>query len=486
MEKSYVKPFLFLKKTRFNFFLLFLVILVFLVVIKVNILTAPFHWDAMGYVIPAAENVYNKGVIINKTDSTGHPPLFFIGLALMWKIFGKSLLVSHLFNIFWGGLGLTFLFFLAKELYGKRVAVVATLLLAFNQIFFSQLGILHLSTALTSMAILSVYSYIKQKYLLYIIATSLMLLVKETTVVILLSILLFDFFLNLFKKEKLGVVFKRIGYLSLPGVSLLIWFFSHWLVTGWVFRTQAIVNKGSDFLYLCGEFFVRYLIYDFTIENVNKANWIIFLLVVISFVFLIKKRSFKYEILFLLIMVMNIAFFAYTDDMPRYFIIIFPFYLLMGAKASVMLTDGFKYRKIILIVILLFMIGFSVMNYTGTRNTDGWRLESNMEYLDMVRLHQKVCKFIEENYSSYKILTRQPLNFELQNPWFGYVKKPIKIIKFKEFDNHNDVLVIWSSQSNFLDMRRFIEFSKKQLKMIKYFSYKGKIVKIFKKKDIRR
>jgi len=467
-----------------KFFLIFLVIFILLIVIKFNILTAPFHWDAMGYVISATENVYDHGVIINKTGSTGHPPLFLIALASAWKIFGKSLLVSHLFNIFLGALGLTFLFFLAGKLYGDKVAVVTTLLLFFNQTFFSQVGIVYLSIALMSMAILSVYFYVKQKYLLYIISASLMLLVKETTIVILISILIFDFFLNLFKKEKVGVIFKKIVFLSLPIFSLLTWFFAHYFVTGWIFKTKAIfINKGG-FIYFFVNNFIKYLIYDFSIEKVNRANWIIFVLVIMSFVFFIKKRSFKYEILFLLIIVINVAFFSLTDDLPRYFIIIFPFYLLMGARASVMLTDGFKYKNIILLIILLFMIGFSVMNYYGTRNTDGWRLESNMEYLDMVKLHKKVCKFIEKKYFSYKIVTNFPLTIEFRNPWYGYVEKPIKLIHFKEFNKYNDVLVVWSSQSNFLNIRRFIELNKKQLDIIKYFSYKGKIVKILKKKEL--
>ena len=177
---------LFLQK--YHIVLVFIALVGLLIAIKSNTLRSPFHWDVMGYSIPTTENVYHRGVIIDKSSPINHPPLFFVSLALTWKVFGKSLLVSHLFNIFLGSLGLAFLFFLAKQLYGMRVAVVSVILLAFNQIFFSQVGLVYLSIALMTFAVLSVYFYVRNKYVFYIISASLMLLVKETSVIILIGV----------------------------------------------------------------------------------------------------------------------------------------------------------------------------------------------------------------------------------------------------------------------------------------------------------
>ena len=99
-----------------NFVLIFIAISLVLIFLKWNTLHAPFHWDVMGFAVPIAENIYHHGVFITKTGSTGHPPLFLAILALTWKIFGKSLFVSHFLNIILGALGLTCLFFLANKL----------------------------------------------------------------------------------------------------------------------------------------------------------------------------------------------------------------------------------------------------------------------------------------------------------------------------------------------------------------------------------
>ncbi|MFB0564111.1 MAG: glycosyltransferase family 39 protein [Candidatus Aminicenantaceae bacterium] len=469
---------------KYNFYLIFIVIFTLLIVIKLNTLTAPFHWDVMGYAVPTTEAVYHNGVLIDKSSPINHPPLFFIVHALIWKIFGKSLLVSHLFNIVLGSLGLTFLFFLAKELYGSRVAVTATLLLTFNQIFFSQVGQVYLSIALMSTAILSVYFYLKKKYVLYIISASLMLLVKETSVVVLIAIIAFDFLINLFKKERIGKVIKRLALAAIPGISLLTWLFSHYLVTGWVYKTEDVFLNEGNYISLLFKNFIKHLIYDSSLENVNRVNWIIFLLVIVSTVIFIRKKSYKYEILFLLIIVGNVAFFSLTEDLPRYFLIIFPFYLLMGARALVMLANSFKYKNIILIAVIISITVLSVMNYHGTRNTDGWRLESNMEYLDMVRLHKTVGKFIEAKYPHCKVATTFPLIIAFTEPWYGYVKKPIQLITFQDIEHYSDVLIVWSSQSrNYEGIDRFIELNKKQLKEIRNFYYRGKIVKVYKKKS---
>jgi hypothetical protein len=101
-----------------------------------------------------------------------------------------------------------------------------------------------------------------------------------------------------------------------------------------------------------------------------------------------------------------------------------------------------------------------------------------MEYLDMLRLNQEVCEFVEKNYSNYKILADYPLNVAFKNPWYGYVKKPMNVIQFNHFEQHNNVLIVWSSQSILFRMQRFIKSYKSELKIMNYFSNKGKIIKL--------
>jgi len=464
--------------------IIFAALFIILVIFKLNTLTAPFHWDAMRYVIPSAEAIQGDWTQIPKTASAGHPPLYYILLVLAWDVFGKTRLVSHLFDIWLGAIGLTSLLFLGRRLYGWGVAVSATLLLLFNQIFFAQVGIVHLEVAVMSAEILAVFCYLREKKGLYLVSTMAMLLIKETAAVVLVSILIFDFFRSLARRKRIGAALGRVGFLALPVAPFAIWYALHREVTGWIANVGGILDP-SHFFRTFANNFGRHLIYDTSIETVNRAYPLLFLAAAAGFVVLFKKKKLGAEPLFLLIILVHAAFFAVIRDkpMPRYFLAIIPFYALLGARGAVLLSERLPRRNLWLGLFLLITIGLSVGNYTGRRNTDGWRLESNMEYLDMVRLHQDVGRFLEENYPDYGFVTSFPLRVALANPWYGYVKKSLRIIDFAGFQAQERVLVVWSAQSNFEDIRKFIKANGDGIRLLKQFSHRGKSVRIYEKRS---
>ncbi len=455
-----------------------------LVILKFNTLTAPFHWDAMKYVVPSAEEIYLRWANISKTASTGHPPLYYVLLAGAWKIFGKTLLVSHLLDLFWGAVGLTSFCLLALRLYGRRVAVCATLLLVSNQIFFSQAGMVHLELALMSAEILTVYFYIRRKIGFYILATMIMLLIKETAAIVFIAILMFDAISSLAKREKWGKAVGRLALLSLPILPFLIWYGLHRSVTGWISNTKAVLDTARFFPSLLKNI-TKYLIYDSSAENVNRAYGILFVLIVVSAAVFAKRRRFGFEGLCLLLISAHLIFFSIIRDkpLPRYFLVIIPFYVLLGAAAAARLTAALRFKNAWLAVLVLVLAGLSVLNYSGRRNTDGWRLESNMEYLDMVRLHQTACRYIEDRYRDYDIVTNFPLTRALKNPWYGYVKNPLRVTNLAKFEESAAVLVVWAGQANFGDIRDFIASHRNRLKAVRQFSYRGKVVRIYEKRS---
>ena len=436
----------------------------------------------MGYVVPSAQAFYKTGLISSLTGMTGHPPLFFIALASVWKLFGNSLLVSHVFVLFLGALCLTFLFKLTDKIFGLREAVTATILLLSNQLFFAQVGTVYLSIPLTCMAVLTVYLYLERKYWLYGVSAAAMLLVKETAIIVLLALVLYDFFRHVSPGKKFLIAVKRIVFLSLPAAPLVLWYLYHWHMTGWIFNTKLIVNR-SRFFGLFVDNSVRYLIFDRSAENVTKVNEIVFLAVFIFIVFMLfHKKSLKMEMIFLTIVILNVLFFSYTDDLPRYFLIIYPFYFVLGSRPFVFISQRIRYRDIFLAVLLLVVASFSVMNYTGHRNTDGWRLESNMEYLDLIKVSQSACQVLESRYRDFKIITTFPLSVAFRNPGFGYVKKALPVIPIDKFNEYEDVLVVRTYQANYHYFNRFLQANKQKLIKIDEFFHKGKGIVIFQKK----
>jgi len=446
---------------------------------KLDIISLPFHWDAIGYVIPSAEIIYSPGNLLDKLGATVHPPFYYLGLASAWWLFGKSLVVSHIYDLLIGIAGLVFLFLLTAELYGKKTGFLAVILLALNPLFFAQWGNVHLEVAVTAAALGTIYFYKKGSFWGYSICASVMLLTKETAMVVWLSLMIFVFVQNLWQKKELRSIFRGILWLSFPILPLIFWFFLHWKVTGSLVNTHLLINQHIFFSLFLKNMF-RYLVFDASLENINSINWLATIFIIGYFINWKKRYKIQLEWLFILIIILNIALFCYTDDMPRYFLIILPFFYILTARAILSITENIRFQSSIRLTTIGLILAIFLSSYHGNRNVDGWRLESNMEFKDFVKLQKSSCHFIETHFPHYKIICPYPLNLAMGNPWYGYVTQKMDVINFHAFDPDQPVLVIWSAQSNFGDLAKFIEANQKSLRLIKTITSKGKTIKIFK------
>ena len=68
-----------------------------LLAMHLPLLTLPFHWDEMGQFVPAALDLYRDGAWVpHSTLPNVHPPGVMLVLAVVWKIFGYSILSARL------------------------------------------------------------------------------------------------------------------------------------------------------------------------------------------------------------------------------------------------------------------------------------------------------------------------------------------------------------------------------------------------------
>src|ERR1700748_2156560 len=70
-------------------------IFVSLIALHAPLLRLPYFWDEAGYYIPAARDLFSGSLIPYSTPSNAHPPLVMAWLALAWKIFGQSQIVTR-------------------------------------------------------------------------------------------------------------------------------------------------------------------------------------------------------------------------------------------------------------------------------------------------------------------------------------------------------------------------------------------------------
>lgn len=136
----------FLESKKFWILLIVLIAFIFWFPTK----TTPYWWDSAGYVVHTARYHKKEGFTSllrppNPPFSDfAHPPLFVFTLGLVWKSFGDSLLISHLFYLIFIFLALIFTYLLGATIanfqdakLNSLVGFVAALFLLFSPVFFS-------------------------------------------------------------------------------------------------------------------------------------------------------------------------------------------------------------------------------------------------------------------------------------------------------------------------------------------------------------
>jgi len=454
-------------------------LIVFLILLKWNTLNQPYYWDALGYVTSAAQHVLdNKFSSLIPPNDAGHPPAFLLLLAVTWFVFGNSLYVSHVLVILIGAVSLIYAYKLGTYLYNPKVGIAAASLLLFNQLFFAQLGTLNLDLPLVSLGIISTYYYLKDKKGPYIVIASLMLLVKETSLILIISFFVHSFIKDYINKElkfNLRYASNKV-YLLLPALPLVLWYLYHWISVGWIIYSPNFVFHQSGFF---ERFFINsfnHFIFDFTVDNVNKYNWIVSLFILITF---FKTKKDDILLLFVTIILAHTVLFSYSDDLPRYFLPILPFYYILGSNAIFTFSSRFKKKNIAFFVIILSILLLFTLTYHGQRSRGC--LETNLEYLDMIETHKQAVTYIEENFYNMTILTSWPMTFELKNIGAGYAFKETNVLDYRNLPKNFSMekhIVYFSPQSSTPYLINSLN-KEKNLILIKRFEKNNKYAEIY-------
>jgi len=411
--------------------LLFLMTIIF----KIPILNIPHHWDAVNIhkvsLWMLARN-FSPFPLMHEVYYSGHPPFFYEALALFYLIFGVHLWVSHLLVILFSFIGLTFTYLLGSYFYNRKTGLIASILLFFSPLYFSQSGILLLTIPLTALTITTIYFAIKNNKELFIISGICLALTKEPAILILLMIFVY----RLLKNKNLNKTdfLKNSFIYSIPIIVFILWIICNKLIYGWFLYPENILRfnlLSSSFYFNASGNILQNFNLRFSEIFLHNPRWILTLICVILFLKNIKKtkklRYYKNEFfLFLSIFLIILIFYSFNSIfMIRYTLLLYPLFFILGSLA---LTKIFK-QKIILIGITIFLLILFITDWTGNRtNSCVCDLESNLEYLDSIETHKLAAKYIENNYPNSTVLTDFPMGTELSHPDLGYVDKPIKVI----------------------------------------------------------
>lgn len=195
-----------------------------------------FFWDEAWVYGPAIKKMVSSGLSILPSAlpediSRGHPLLFHFIYSIIPTIFGTSNFILHLSAFCLNALWCVGIYFILSKLTNSIIAVIGLVFLLMNNIILAQIGLILPEFFLGSFIIYSIYFYSVKNYTFFIIFCSLALLIKESALILPISIWLFEIINTSLSKEakKLKKIISFsliIGTCGLPiGLFLLIQYF---------------------------------------------------------------------------------------------------------------------------------------------------------------------------------------------------------------------------------------------------------------------
>jgi hypothetical protein len=391
----------------FSFFLLAFAILLG---IHSPYLRLPYFWDEMGQFIPTALDLYRDGSLITHTGVPNvHSPSVEALVAVVWNVFGPSILVSRLTMLAVASLGVALTFLLATRL-TRGIAgaspVAAVLFLIASPIFYTQAMLVQLDMPAMTFTVLALLLFLDQRYAWCAAACTILVLIKETSVT---TPIVFAAWLWFCEKRK-----GQTLYFAAPAIGLGTWLaFLHHRTGYWLGNDEfGRYNLGGTLdpvhLALTVAERLRFLFW-------SDGHFLATIALVLGWR-LLRGRGWSVAGLVAIAQVAMVT--VVGTPLVRYLVPVLPiFYSAVATAASVY---SFKWRWASHAAMLLLLIAgwFSNPRYP-------YAYENNLSMVDFIRLQQDAAKYLEANAPGKRIATAWPLTDELKNPFLGYVTRPL-------------------------------------------------------------
>ncbi len=428
-----------------------LLIIVILIILKIPHLNLPFFWDEAWSYAPAVEKMYQAGPgllpgKISDWYTRGHPLLFYFLSSLWIKIFGTSLIAVHSFPLLLSVLLLINIFYLGKIIYNETLGLISVLLFFVQSIFIAQSAMLLPEILMALLSVLTIIGYLTKKPMIEIIFGSLLVLTKETGIVLILCILLHRLILY-FLIERKNIHFfkfaKQLILSSIPVLIIIIFFIIQKIKMGYFFYPEHLGMLTLNVPMVINKFIS---IFNYMAIRQNRNIITFITLLGILYLFLRKKYlelDWKPIGFILLFILFYILFSAVNFFTIRYTLSIIPLYLII---CDYVILSVVKKFKIVSLVIFIFIILFPFIYTYKTRNSS----DNTLGYINNIIVHKQVVEFCEkENWYNTRISTHFLMTFNLKNPFLGYLSADKSFQQVNTtIDENSEVIIISNIELN--------------------------------------
>ncbi len=372
----------------------------------------PFFWDTV-LTSKIAQYFYENGfgnLIVPIDLDAGHPPFFQIYLSILWKLFGKSLLVSHLamlpfvLLLVWSFYKISLFFFKTE----KQIWM-SMFFLCIESTLLAQSTLVSYDVAMVAGFLFGLYSilYKKRDWLYWVLI--LLALLSVRSVVSMACLFFIDFYFR-WKEEKFNLSGFIFPYF-IGGLVLFAWHFYHYSISGW-----AIFSPSSEWSDQRQVATLQTIVKNILVigrnvlDNGRFVFWIINAFFILTFLFN-KNKINKYKsniyIILTIVLVLHILFFIpFTNPIGHRYLM--PIYLI-GILVFVSGVFELKKWKIALFFgSFNYFLGHFIVYPIPISN--GW--DSSLAYLNGIKMQESIRQEIEDNKTNPNdIFTKFPLAF---------------------------------------------------------------------------
>jgi hypothetical protein len=406
-----------------------------------SLLRLPYYWDEAGYYIPAAYDFFRTGDVIPSTTlANAHPPLPSLYLALWWKS-GFTPTVTRTAMCLVTAIALLAVYRLAMLVNGRSaVAVATTVLTGIYPIWFAQSTLAHadmFAAAATLWGLVFVFAGLGRARFLWIAAVCFAVAAwcKETAIVTPLAISLWEIYLSLRGKEDRGANLRAGMVLLTPLAALVAWFAYYYHRTGYVFGNPEFVRYNATAT--LSPLRILLALAHRILQLTAHMNMFVPVLCMFGAMLLLPLRERDgsprpriapaNQAILYVVLVANVLLFSVLGGalLTRYLLPLYPLILLLCISTF--------YRRVpywwglVILTATAFVIGLFI------NPPYKFAPEDNLNYADVIRLHQQGIRQIVARFPGSTILTAWPATDELTKPELGYVKKPLAVVTLADF-----------------------------------------------------
>lgn len=408
----------------------------------------PYFWDEAGYYIPAARDVYaGWNFVPVSTLPTGHTPLVMTYLALAWRCFGVSAVVTRVALMLLAAGTVLATYALARRLVTREAAVWSALLLAVSPLFFAQSTLVFLDLPAALFTTLALLALVRGHLRWFALVASLAVLTKETAVVILPVAWVYAWQRARTShpspwpqaepelKGQDTTLIARWFPLLIPIAPLLAWTFYYHYKTGFWTGNAEYLQYNLYTTLDPARFFWTVLrrLYEVFVAG---CNWLITLGAVAGWWWGRKRTrtdtrsgsfaQFTWVVGGLIGIYVVLLSLVGGAVLPRYLLPVFPAFYVLGVGLMGRLPK-IAFRSICGVAAAGFIAAWFI------NPPYPFAYENNLAYADFIRLHQDAARYLQARPAGERILTGWPATDELSRPFLGYVEKPLHTVPLEGF-----------------------------------------------------